>query len=267
MSRAILPETRAKISELYQAGLAGPAIGKELNLGTTTVYRALSRLGIDATSSLADRRAFSMKLPRDAEPDIIASYSGGESLDDIGARYGVSRWTVKQALLRRGIKIRPAGPRERALTDEQEARLRDLAAKKLSQTKIGRILGVHQLIVSREMRRLGIHYAKHDWRGERHPQWRGGLAKCGAYLLEYVAHDDPLACMANRMGYVLQHRLVMARSLGRPLARYETVHHIDGNPRNNDLANLQLRTGKHGKHVAYQCQCCGSRDVRAVSLD
>ena len=34
------------------------------------------------------------------------------------------------------------------------------------------------------------------------------------------------------------HRLIAAGALGRDLGRLEVVHHIDGDPRNNDPANL-----------------------------
>jgi hypothetical protein len=36
------------------------------------------------------------------------------------------------------------------------------------------------------------------------------------------------------------HRVVMEKMVGRPLAKGEVVHHIDGNPRNNDPENLML---------------------------
>ena len=38
----------------------------------------------------------------------------------------------------------------------------------------------------------------------------------------------------------IEHRLVMARHLGRPLLVNENVHHIDGDRLNNDLSNLEL---------------------------
>lgn len=38
------------------------------------------------------------------------------------------------------------------------------------------------------------------------------------------------------------HVVTMEKHIGRRLARDEVVHHIDGNPRNNDLNNLQLMT-------------------------
>ena len=87
------------------------------------------------------------------------------------------------------------------------------------------------------------------------------------YWRVWIDPKDPLACMAAGDGYVLEHRLVMARSLGRPLIKSETVHHKDGDRKNNVLDNLQLRQGKHGKNAKFQCLDCGGRNVIATSLD
>lgn len=46
--------------------------------------------------------------------------------------------------------------------------------------------------------------------------------------------------MSRRDGYVMEHRLVVAQALGRPLTRAECVHHIDHDPLNNALENLML---------------------------
>lgn len=50
-------------------------------------------------------------------------------------------------------------------------------------------------------------------------------------------------------GYVLEHRLVMEKAIGRVLLSTETVHHIDGNKLNNKLSNLKLivSTSEHRK--------------------
>lgn len=89
--------------------------------------------------------------------------------------------------------------------------------------------------------------------GENNPRWKGGrILDKGGYVLVLIRPDDPLYAMGtkkNRDGiprYVREHRLVMARALGRLLDRTEIVHHKDGNPQNNNLGNLELCiAGKH----------------------
>ena len=65
---------------------------------------------------------------------------------------------------------------------------------------------------------------------------------------------------------MMEHRLVMARLLGRRLLKSETVHHIDNNRQHNEPGNLQLRQGRHGKGAVFRCASCGSHDIEAVSL-
>lgn len=66
------------------------------------------------------------------------------------------------------------------------------------------------------------------------------------YQMRFIPDTDPMAAMANRLGHVLEHRLVMADHMGRPLLSDEHVHHIDENPMNNDPSNLKVMSrGEH----------------------
>lgn len=73
-------------------------------------------------------------------------------------------------------------------------------------------------------------------RGKNHSQWKGGKKASLGYIKVYKPNHP----MAQKGEYVLEHRLIMEKILGRPLKPYEVVHHIDGNKKNNKPSNLML---------------------------
>ena len=61
------------------------------------------------------------------------------------------------------------------------------------------------------------------------------------YVWVIPARDDVIGtAMMSLRGYVSEHRLVVAHSLGRPLSAQEHVHHINGDKKDNRIENLEL---------------------------
>jgi len=90
--------------------------------------------------------------------------------------------------------------------------------------------------------------------GSANPNWKGGRnILANGYILVKLFPSDLFYPMATKQGYVREHRLVMARKLGRCLQPWELVHHKGirhigiENKSDNLEDNLKLATS--GSHI------------------
>lgn len=228
---------------------------------TSRVYRLLRRHGVTGNSGAYNTAAMAER------ERIIAEYQAGATLAAIARQLSVDAATVRNVLARSGVPRRRRGPQARPFSDAECERVRLLRQAGASIEEIADELHRSTSAVSAVVAELGLpsRIARRD---------RAQRIKVGSYYAVWLAKEDPFYPMAHGLrskagqfgGYVLEHRLVMARHLGRCLERGETVHHIDGDHGRNDLSNLQLRVGNHGKGVRMVCCDCGSANVRAVPL-
>jgi hypothetical protein len=253
------PVTDDQIIESYRETVSAYKTAKALGISDKTVYSVLQKHNVPRPG-LQHYRDNATKY-RGHEQGIRAAYEAGASYQQLREQFGDegADYSLKQAIKRAGGELRETPAMYWADQAEYDT-VKELTEAGLSQTEIGERMGRSQSWIGRAQRKLDIS-PRQKW-GPGAPGWKGGRTiDSSGYIRAWVGPDDPMRVMALNTGQVLEHRLVMARKLGRPLLRAETIHHVDGDRTNNDPANLQLRQGKHGKHVVMCCLDCGSRNI------
>ena len=157
--------------------------------------------------------------------ESIEAIERGESLRMIASKIGISHITLSQKLKKNGVPVP---------TKEMSAKNTWKNHKHPRLGKKGKDCPVYGKKVS------------DSWVKKMEPVWRATADKkrkykkkhTGGYVLIYVP-DHPYA---DRTGYVLEHRAVMEKNIGRYLTADEIVHHINENKEDNRLENLLLLT-------------------------
>ncbi len=93
--------------------------------------------------------------------------------------------------------------------------------------------------------------------GERAYNWTGEPFRRGDYNIIHLLKGDFFLPMADKTGCILEHRLIMAKHLGRNLQLWEIVHHKGDkypkgskeNKLDNRIENLQLVSDDRHKQI------------------
>jgi len=89
--------------------------------------------------------------------------------------------------------------------------------------------------ISRTMKKRKLKALKNN------PNWKGGRWISREGYVYILKPDWP---SARKDGYVLEHRYVIEKVLGRTLSRNESVHHKNGNKADNRLENLIITVNR-----------------------
>lgn len=101
--------------------------------------------------------------------------------------------------------------------------------------------------------------------GAKSYRWKGGrkVTKDGYVMLLMPDHPNAYTETDSKTGkvrtrYVFEHRVVVSERLGRPLDRFDVIHHINGIRDDNRPENLEhLRGDNIGSRRPLLCPKCG----------
>jgi hypothetical protein len=105
--------------------------------------------------------------------------------------------------------------------------------KKLSLITMGKVISIET------RKKIGISHT-----GNKHWNWKNGRKSINGYIL-ILQKNHPY----SSRGYVLEHRLVIEKHLGRYLEPWEIIHHINGIRDDNRIENLELFPNRHPLQV------------------
>jgi transposase len=187
----------------------------------------------------------------------IELYQSGMSTNEIAKISDCHYKTVNNFLRANNITIRTLSDqwdlgrhkRIKAISDKE---LITLYQKGIGVEQLARHFGISNRRVSKVLKENGIplrygfrglhseqskNKMSESRKGPKNHNWNGGISRRWA---GHIAIKSPTHPFADQQGYVLKHRLVMEKHLGRYLKPTEVVHHIDGNPANNRFSNLMI---------------------------
>lgn len=228
-------EQRNEVLDAYRSGESIRRIAERMHIRAHAVIETLDAAGVERWGA-GSRRRFDDTTAR----QIADAYLAGTVMTELARQHGTNATTISNYLTRQGIALRePGAPTFWTAGRKDEAQYR--YANGESQQQIADALGCSQAGVSYALAKQGIRIRGPVRKGPSHASWKGGRrVNDGGYIEVKIPDDDPMVFMRNGAGYVPEHRLVMARKLGRPLLPGERPHHKNTIRTDNSPPNLEL---------------------------
>lgn len=180
------------------------------------------------------------------------------SVSKVAREFGMTHKTFVKALKINGFHVHGRQSANAKLRDKNWLKKRyidDLRSVRQIADEVGATIGAtHSAIrwIGLELRKsvvgLNLRYPEGRF-GSLAANWKGGRRRSGTKG-SYVAIHSPDHPASDKDGYVMEHRLVMEKSIGRHLTTEEIVHHKNGDKKDNRIENLVLLASK-GEHTRH----------------